>query len=123
MGNKDNKRRENRLSEQSTVFVEVCSAEDDHVPANVIICNSLDMSPSGIQIEMDQAVPVGSVLRICAEILDSDQALYLVGEVKWIKPCDDQFSIGFELYDAQNTDIDGWKRVINSLLAAPKLPQ
>ena len=113
----DERRSELRLDEKTTVFVEVCSADfDNSTPANIIICNSLDISANGIQVEMDKAVPLGSILRICAELHESKQALYLVGETKWIKPEGDHFNIGFELYDAENTDIAGWKYVVAAML-------
>lgn len=117
MNSIDERRSETRLDEKTTVFVEVCSAAfDNSAPADVIICNSLDMSTSGIQVEMDKEVAVGSILRICAEFHDKKQILYLVGEAKWVRPEDDHFNIGFELYDAEQTDIDGWKDVISTML-------
>ena len=117
MGKTEDRRSEICLDEQATVFVEVCSASfDNETPANIIVCSSMDISANGIQVEMDQEVAVGSILRICAELSDSKQALYLVGEAKWVKPKDDHFSIGFELYDAENTDIASWKAVIAAML-------
>lgn len=111
------RRGETRIDQQTTVFVEVCSASfDNSSPSSVIICSSIDLSANGIQIAMDQAVEVGSILRICAEFHGGDQALYLVGETKWVKPVDQHFTIGFELYDAENTDIAGWKQLVASLL-------
>ncbi len=113
------RRSELRLNENATVFIEVCSADyDQSSPANVIICNSLDISANGIQVQMDQEVAVGSILRICAELDSDDDTLYLVGEVKWVKFHEDQYHIGFELYDAENTDISGWKSIIASRLNA-----
>ncbi len=45
MSDTDNKRSETRLDEKVTIFVEVCSASiDNTLPADVIICNSLDIS-------------------------------------------------------------------------------
>ena len=111
------RRGETRIDQQATVFVEVCSASfDNSSPSSVIICNSIDLSANGIQIEIDHSVEIGSILRICAEFHGSDQPLYLVGETKWIKPVDQHFNIGFELYDAENTDIAGWKQLIAELL-------
>ena len=111
------RRSETRIDEKTTVFIEVCSASfDNSAPANVIICNSLDISANGIQVQMDEEVPIGTILRICAEFGSSDHALYLVGETKWVKPEDDHFNIGFELYEAENTDIAGWKAVIARML-------
>lgn len=113
----EEKRSELRLNKKTTVFVEVCSAAfDNSSPANIIICNSLDISANGIQVEMDQEVAVGSILRIGAELYESQKTLYLVGEAKWVKPAEDSFFIGFELYDAENTDIISWKKVIISML-------
>lgn len=117
MSDKDNKRSETRLDEKVTIFVEVCSASlDNTLPADVIICNSLDISANGIQVQMDEKVPIGSILRLFAELPNSEKALHLIGEVKWIIEEEDQFNIGFELYDAENTDIIGWKSVIAAML-------
>ena len=117
MDNTKNRRSEPRIDEQATVFIEVCSASfDNKTPANIIICNSIDMSANGIRVEMDREVPVGSILRICAELNNNQNALYLVGEVKWVKPEGENFSIGFELYDAENTDIASWKEIIATML-------
>lgn len=117
MSNIDNKRSETRLDEKVTIFVEVCSDSiDNATPSNVIICKSLDISANGIQVQMDEQVPVGSILRLFAELPDSQKALHLIGEVKWIVEEKDQCNIGFELYDAENTDIIGWKSVIAAML-------
>ena len=81
----EERRSEIRLGEETTIFVEICAAPfDNSSPANIVICNSLDMSANGILIEIDQEVAVGSILRICAELHDKDQALYLIGEAKWV---------------------------------------
>jgi hypothetical protein len=111
------KRLEPRIDQHTTVFVEVCSASfDNSEPATVVICHSLDLSANGLQIEMDQEVAIGTILRICAEFSDDEKPLYLVGETKWVKPAGKHFAIGFALYDAENTDIAGWKNVIASML-------
>jgi hypothetical protein len=111
------RRSETRIDEKTTVFIEVCSSSFDNTsPANITICNSLDLSTNGIQVEMDQEVAVGTILRLCTELGGGEQALYLVGETKWIKPAGENFNVGFELYDAENTDIIGWKKVIAAML-------
>ncbi len=67
-------------------------------------------------VKMDDKVPIGSILRLFAELPSSDKALHLIGEVKWIVEEENQFNIGFELYDAENTDIIGWKSEIAAML-------
>jgi hypothetical protein len=112
------KRLEPRIDQKTTVFVEVCSATfDNSEPASVVICHSLDLSANGLQVEMDQAVAIGTILRICAEFSNGEDPLHLVGETKWVKANGDLFNIGFALYDAENTDIAGWKNVIANMLA------
>ena len=115
----DERRSETRINQSTTVFLEVCSASfDNSSPANIIICNSIDLSANGIQVEIDEQVEVGTILRICADFGGSDekQALYLVGETKWVRPAGEHFNVGFELYDAENTDIAGWKEVVATML-------
>jgi hypothetical protein len=117
MNSSNNRRSEFRTHKQASIFVEVCSASfDNNTPANVILCNSIDLSANGMQIEMDKTVAIGSILRIGVEFSNNQPALYLVGEAKWVKPEGDVFNIGFEIYDAENTDIAGWKEAIASLL-------
>jgi hypothetical protein len=112
------KRSELRVSEETTFFVEIYSQNDEESndATRVIICNSLDISANGIQLQMDTEVPTGSILRVCADLKPGQKALYLVGEVRWIKKEGDHYNIGFELYDAENTDISGWKNQIAGIL-------
>lgn len=111
------RRSEVRLNQNATIYVEVSSASyDNSLPANVSICTSIDISANGIQVEMDEAVAVGSILRICAEFSNGEDALFLVGESKWVRKEDNHYKIGFELYDAENTDISSWKQAIATKL-------
>lgn len=110
------RRSELRLDEQATIFLEVMSAAVDEGDAAVVICNSLDLSANGIQVAMDDEIAVGSILRLGVELGSDCEALYLVGEARWVRRDGDQYLIGFELYDAENTDIADWKEAIASFL-------
>lgn len=113
----DERRSETRIVEKITVFVEARSASfDNSSPATIIGCNSLDMSATGIQIQMEQAVEIGTILRICAEFGETRKPLHLVGETKWVRSQDNHYNVGFELYDAENTDIDSWQKIVASML-------
>ncbi len=125
MANSDERRSESRLYEETTIFVEIYNGENNPLnnsSTNVIICNSLDLSANGIQIQIDHSIPAGTVLRICAEIhqeniaedeiSNKQKTLYLFGEVKWSSACDEMFNIGMELYDAEDSDIIFWKELI-----------
>ncbi|MGK0441057.1 MAG: hypothetical protein ACJA0N_000853 [Pseudohongiellaceae bacterium] len=113
----DDKRSETRLNEEATIFVE--TYDNTQASGNkVIICSSLDISANGIQFQMDERAEIGSILRLCAEFHDQQATLQLIGEVKWIVPEDEFFNIGFEIYEAENTDIIGWKQLIAHRLDA-----
>lgn len=106
------KRSETRLQEQATIYIELYDQQSEQATNSVIICNSLDISANGIQFQIDQALPPGSILRLVAELPDKDEPLQLVGEVKWATADQEDFNIGFELYDAEHTDIITWKQLI-----------
>lgn len=110
----DNERRgETRLDERAAIFVERVAAEHDNSqPADIAICSSLDISANGLQVRMDKPVPIGSILRLCAQFRDNRRSLYLVGEVKWLREEDGQYCIGFALFESEQTDIIAWKELI-----------
>lgn len=111
------RRSELRIDEQATIFIEVMSASfDNDSPPNVVICNSLDLSANGIQVAVDDEIAIGSILRLGVDLGEGKETLFLVGEAKWVRHRDGEFFIGFELYDAENTDIGDWKETIATLL-------
>jgi len=109
----DNRRAELRLPERATLVVERMAAEyDNSEPADIIVCNSVDVSANGLQLRLDRPIPTGTILRMCAQFTDDRQPLYVVGEVKWLRPEAYQYCIGFELFDSEQTDIIGWKELV-----------
>lgn len=115
------RRSEIRLDEQATIFLEVMSSSFDNAsPPTVVICNSLDVSANGIQVALDDNIAVGSILRLGVDLGEDSETIYLVGEAKWVRPDEDQFRVGFELYDAQDTGIAAWKQTIAELLNTPE---
>lgn len=111
------RRSETRIKEATTIFVEVCSSSfDNSSPANIILCNSIDISANGILVHMDENVEVGTILRLCADFGEDRKPIYLVGEAKWVAPETQGFNVGFEIYDAEDTDILNWKTTIADML-------
>jgi len=118
MNDANNRRSELRIAEQATIFIELQSSDfDNSSPANILICNSIDLSANGMQIQLDREVPIGSIFRLCVDFSDKYDAVYLVGEVKWIKQLQDEFSMGFELFESEQTDIEAWKLMIAKRLS------
>jgi hypothetical protein len=107
------RRSESRVDGRVTIFVERLAAEyDGSRPASIIVCRSLDISANGMQVRMDQPVPVGAILRLCAQPPNGERSLYLVGEVRWVRREGSLHCIGFSLYESEQTDIVAWKELI-----------
>lgn len=111
--NASNRRSEHRLDEHVTIFVERYAAEFDNAQAaSIMICDSVDISANGVQVKMDQPLPIGTILRLCAQFSGGRASLYLVGEVKWQREENGQYCIGFALFESEQTDIVAWKELV-----------
>ena len=107
---------ETRLELQETVFIEVLSAASDS-PGTVIMCNSLDLSATGIQVVIDEDLAVNSILRLCIDLPDREP-IFLVGEVMWKRPDpeSDGVRLGFLLFESDDSDIADWKLWVAEML-------
>jgi hypothetical protein len=114
MNNNDQERRsEQRLTETVTILLERYAADfDNSRPASIVICRSLDISANGLQVRVDEPIPLGTILRLCAQFSSGRQSLYVVGEVKWLREENGAYSIGFALFESEGTDIVAWKQAI-----------
>ncbi|MFT7687992.1 MAG: hypothetical protein ACI9FB_003350 [Candidatus Azotimanducaceae bacterium] len=100
-------REETRIEQEETIFIEVLSSEENN---DVIMCTSLDLSANGLQVVVDNDIPIGSILRLCIDLPDKDP-IFLVGEVMWKRPDPDSDSIrlGFLLFESDDSNIEEWK--------------
>ena len=64
---------------------------------------------------MSEAVPVGAVLQFAVSMPKHVGDLFLVGEVRWCQRRDDSWLAGFEVLNAEGSDIDTWIVLIESL--------
>jgi len=111
--NNHERRSEQRLTETVTILLERYAAEfDNSHPASIVICRSLDISANGLQVRIDEPIPVGTILRLCAQFSSGRQPLYVVGEVKWLREEGGAYDIGFALFESEGTDIAAWKQAI-----------
>jgi hypothetical protein len=112
------RRSETRLDEHATIFVERYAAEfDNSSPASIVICQSVDLSANGLQVRMDQPIPLGTILRLCAQFSSGRESLYVIGEVRWQREENGSYCIGFGLFESEETDIVAWKELIAGRLA------
>ena len=112
----EHRRVETRLEVEETVFIEVLSAASD-AESNVIMCSSIDFSANGIQVVVDQDIPLNAILRLCIDMPEKDP-IFLVGEVMW-KRADTAtggICLGFMLFESDDSDIAEWKQWIADML-------
>ena len=108
-----NRRSEFRLVDSTTVFVEVRAASHDgSSPAEIVVCSGIDISANGLQVQLDRPLTAGSILRLGADLGGAQAPLYVVGEVRWVRPENGQYAVGFALFDSDGTDIIAWKELI-----------
>jgi len=108
----EEKREHLRLPLQSRIFIELVSPKvGNEESGEVAICKTLDASRGGLRVNLKQELTVGAILQIGVQLPDSDETLYLAGEVRWCRPGDDPlyiWSAGFKLMNAGDSDIDSW---------------
>lgn len=102
-------RAESRLSEQAPIFIELLLSEDSGSP-KIIICHSLDLSANGLRVIVEDWIPEQSIVRLCVNF--PEQAIFLAGEVMWVKKSDDAYELGLAIYESEDTDVICWKQVI-----------
>lgn len=105
-------RQETRLTRNETIFIEMGQAYN--MPAKVLICHSVDLSANGLQAEIDEALPVKAIYQLCIEIAEPPERIFLVAQVKWVKPLveKDVFHVGLMIFESDDTDIERWKRFV-----------
>lgn len=105
------RRRHRRLMQKERLFIQII--ESDRVPAlrgKTIYCSSVDVSSSGLQIEIDREAPPGCVLDMWVEIKGRRGRFYLSGEVRWCSADERRrkFQIGIELTERDATQEQEW---------------
>ena len=109
----DEMRSELRLDTRSAVFVEL--PEDtggDTEQRRLLLCRLLDFSANGLRIRIDRPLPVGAILALRAQLAGADRPMQVVGEVRWVRQDGEYFQAGFSLFEADQTDILAWKRLL-----------
>jgi len=114
----DSQRSECRLDNAFTAYVEIFSApQAEGQAAGLVITKTVDVSANGIQIVLDNALPLQSILQLCLESSDGEAPFMLTGEVAWLRPQEKQMLTGFRL-ESDDTDIIRWKEYIARCLLA-----
>jgi exoribonuclease II len=70
-------------------------------------CETLDISKSGLRVHLSCQLPVGFITELCIEN-NKGQLMLLYAEVRWCKQAGQDYECGFELLDAEHSDLAYW---------------
>ena len=89
------RRKRNRFVEQNGVRIR--TAVDKYQGAG-IAAHTYDLSTGGARIVTSKGYAVGTIIRVRLDLAGTDQFVNLDGEVKWVKPREDEdvYDIGVE---------------------------
>jgi len=114
------KRGQPRLPRDGKVFIELRAPGTgaDH-GGQILRADSLDASASGLRLNLEQAVTVGSILTIGVELETMGETLQLAAEVVWCQPAAEEgcYHAGFKLHNGEDSDIEAWRALMELLQA------
>jgi len=120
MAGGEENRTQPRLDERSTIFIETRAAsEPGRQQESILICNSVEISASGVRVCVDDEFEPGAILQLGIELPELEQPLYVVGEVRWCQPVnkpDVGYYVGFKLLESDGTDFEIWTELVQEMI-------
>ena len=115
----DEKRKHLRLELQSTIFIELVSADPgDPESGKIVSCQTLDVSRGGLQVALEEEVTAGAILQIGVDLPESNETLHLAGEVRWCRALPGKpkrWSAGFKLMNTGDADYISWIGMLSEM--------
>ncbi len=99
-------RRERRVPRREAVHIQITSGGPS---ATVLHCETEDLSATGFKVRTDGPVAAGHILELLIEVDGDGKRYVLVAETRWCRPAQDGYHAGFELLDAEHSDIEPWR--------------
>lgn len=115
MSDQENKRRFPRTPLAESLSLTVVSAAHLTEQGERLYCESVDVSPVGMQVRMDRLLEHGSRVEIWFVHLEDRRTYFLKGRVSWARPATGEadnpagnFHAGVELYPSDDSDFLLW---------------
>jgi Tfp pilus assembly protein PilZ len=113
------KREHLRLPVSTRIFIELVSPSMcNNDSGKIASCKTLDVSRGGLQVSLEHELTVGAILQIGVQMPETEEALYLAGEVEWCKPGTNSqkgWCAGFKIMNANNSDIERWQSLLTDM--------
>ena len=117
MDTKPDRRRHVRLKRDDKLFVQVLAAsESPALVGETLQCSTIDVSASGIKVEVGCEVPILSEIDLWIDVKACAQKYYMNGLVKWCYEVDAEqgvYQIGVQLLDIPFTDYADWRKIFD----------
>ncbi|HEY9202049.1 MAG TPA: PilZ domain-containing protein [Gammaproteobacteria bacterium] len=92
----------------------VFSSENPNLLGKTLCGSTLDVSASGLRIELNQKIKIDSVLDVWVTLKDSSKKYFLTGNVRWCNEMEvgGHYQIGVVLRERSDTmtDLEAWRR-------------
>ncbi len=91
-----------RLEEEDEITIIVISCSKLSPKRKLIYTLSMDISASGARMQVNNFLPLGTLLEIKIMLKNPPQTITTLGKIKWIKSlfADELFEVGFEFVHA-----------------------
>lgn len=96
----------------------VFSSENPNLLGKRISGSTVDISASGLRIELNQQITIDSVLDVWVRLKDSNKKYFLTGNVRWCREIGSKgnYQIGIVLRERSDTvtDLSNWQSEFNN---------
>ena len=105
------RRRHRRLRQKQRIFIQILESDrEPSLKGKTCYCSAVDVSATGLQVELEQEAPTGCVLDLWVEVAGRAGRYFLSGVVRWCLRDEerDKYLVGVELTEAASTDASEW---------------
>jgi len=117
MGNRvENRRAALRVDLKEALNMKIVfSSENPNLLGKTLCGSTIDVSSSGLRIELNQKIKIDSVLDVWVTLKETQKKYFLTGNVRWCQSMEtgEYFQIGVVLRERSDTvtDLDSWQSV------------
>jgi len=107
------RRRHPRLQREERAVVHRSRRDDDSPYPLALYGNTLDISASGMQLVMKQALLPGDAVEVVIHVQGHRELFHLSGETRWVAPIPGEktYRMGVEIIETRSPDYAAWREL------------